>query len=59
MTRDQKLVKSNLVLLELASYLGNVNRACETIEYSRDTFYRVEDLCEEAGIMSQEAILIA
>ena len=31
MTTHQKLIKSKLNLLDLASYLGNVNEACRTL----------------------------
>jgi hypothetical protein len=48
-TRDQKLIKNKLGLLELASYLGNVSQACKTLGYSRDTFYRVKNAFEDGG----------
>jgi transposase InsO family protein len=50
MTTQQKLIKSKLGLLELASYLGNVSAACRTLGYSRDTFYRIKNRYEEDGI---------
>ena len=36
MTTHQKLIKSKMGLLELASYLQNVSEACRAIGYSRD-----------------------
>ncbi|MHC4705349.1 MAG: IS481 family transposase [Planctomycetota bacterium] len=50
MTTQQKLIKSKLNLLDLASYLGNVSEACRTMGYSRDTFYRLKKRYEEAGL---------
>ena len=50
MTTQQKLIKSKLGLLELASYLGNVSEACRTLGYSRDTFYRLKKRYEEDGL---------
>jgi transposase InsO family protein len=49
MTRDQKLIKNKLGLLELAKYLGNVSQACKTLGYSRDTFYRVKSAFDDGG----------
>jgi len=49
MTRDQKLIKNKLGLLELANYLGNVSQACKTLGYSRDTLYRTKTAFEEGG----------
>jgi transposase InsO family protein len=50
MTTQEKLIKSKLNLLELGAYLGNVSEACRTLGYSRDTFYRLKNRYEEAGI---------
>lgn len=49
MTREDKLIKNKLGLLELADYLGNVSKACKTLGYSRDTFYRVRNAYESGG----------
>lgn len=50
MTTQEKLIKSKLNLLDLASYLGNVSEACRTLGYSRDTFYRLKKRYEDSGI---------
>jgi len=49
-TTQEKLIKSKLNLLDLAAYLGNVSQACRTLGYSRDTFYRLKNRFEEAGL---------
>jgi len=46
MTKDQKIIKNRLGLLELAKQLGNVSQACKILGYSRDTFYRYKKLHE-------------
>ena len=50
MTTDQKLIKTKMNLLDLASYLQNVSEACRVMGYSRDTFYRVQKAYDEGGL---------
>lgn len=41
MTTDQKVARRKLSLLELASELSNVSRACKVMGYSRQQFYEI------------------
>jgi hypothetical protein len=36
MTKEQKIIRAKLGLLELAKQLGNVSQACKMMGYSRD-----------------------
>jgi molybdenum-dependent DNA-binding transcriptional regulator ModE len=38
MTKDQKVIRAKVGLLELARQLGNVSQACRMMGYSRGSF---------------------
>jgi hypothetical protein len=50
MTTEQKLIRKNFSLLELAEYLKNVSEACRVMGVSRQHFYDIRKAYEEQGM---------
>lgn len=47
---SQNVIKHKVGLLNLATELGNVSRACKVMGFSRDTFYRYQSAMQAGGV---------